>query len=318
MNKISVVIPAYNSEEYIKDCLDSVLSQKRAVFEIVVINDGSTDKTEDIVLAFQKKYLNIKYYKIPNGGQSSARNYGIAQAQGEYILFVDSDDILSDGALDVLSAKLDTNYVDIIFFNGKSFYDDDSLKDDHVFNYKRSKLLYNRTMDIREFSKFTIQTGGFIAQPCLFLFKKELLQGYGFYPGIIQEDNLFTAQLMLMSIGQCLVISDDLYNRRVRHESTITSAKNIRNVKGYTICATELSKIKNNNSLTNKLIERLCFVWFKEALAINSEFNLGAEKYVITEIKKSNVSLISKIILTNKILLVSVLKIKRLIKYLKR
>lgn len=316
--KISVVIPAYNSEYYIEDCINSIFSQNKKEFEVIVVDDGSTDKTKEIVLTYQVKYSAIKYYYITNSGQSTARNYGVERATGDYILFVDSDDMLLPGALDILSSKLENHAADIIFFNGTSFYDDDSLKREHVFDYKRSETLYNHTMDISAFSKFTIQTGGFIAQPCLYIFKKDILEDHSFYPGIIQEDNLFTAQLMLNSTGQCLVIADELYNRRVRKESTITSVKTCRNVEGYTVCAVELAKTKGNNFTINKLIERLCFIWFKEALVINSEFDLNSKKYIMAEIQKSNITYLSKIILTNKIILALVLNIKSLVKYLKR
>lgn len=89
MPRISVVIPAYNCERFIKDAIESVLNQTFNDYEIIVIDDGSTDKTKDAVLQFREK---VKYVYQPNGGPASARNTGAALSQGEYIAFLDSDD----------------------------------------------------------------------------------------------------------------------------------------------------------------------------------------------------------------------------------
>lgn len=91
---LSIIIPVYNVEEYIYDCLYSVLNIDNLNYEIILINDGSTDRSGDIIKEFAKKYHNIKIIEQENKGLSAARNKGIQNAIGEYILFVDSDDYL--------------------------------------------------------------------------------------------------------------------------------------------------------------------------------------------------------------------------------
>ena len=109
---ISVIIPLYNKEKSISSTIESVLSQTYKDFELIIINDGSTDKSEEII----RKYLNdsrIKYYYKTNSGVSSTRNYGINIAKGEWILFLDADDELSINGLNSLSKFTEYN-VDII------------------------------------------------------------------------------------------------------------------------------------------------------------------------------------------------------------
>ena len=90
--KVSVIVPVYNTYDYLNKCLDSLVNQSFKDYEIIIVNDGSTDDSEKIIKKYQKKYSNIKYYYKENGGLSSARNYGIKYANGDYIAFVDSDD----------------------------------------------------------------------------------------------------------------------------------------------------------------------------------------------------------------------------------
>lgn len=104
---ISIIVPIYNSEKTLACCIDSIVSQTYQDFELLLINDGSTDHSEFICLNYVKQYGDkVKYYVKNNGGVSSARNYGIEQANGEYICFVDSDDYVDAAYLEVLHNSL--------------------------------------------------------------------------------------------------------------------------------------------------------------------------------------------------------------------
>lgn len=92
MPKVSVIVPVYNVEEYLERCLDSLVNQTLKDIEIIIVNDGSTDGSKEKIQKYINKYKNIVYLEKENGGLSSARNYGIPYAKGEYIGFVDSDD----------------------------------------------------------------------------------------------------------------------------------------------------------------------------------------------------------------------------------
>lgn len=100
MAKVSVIIPAYNSEQFIAETLDSLVSQTLKDIEVIIVNDGSTDGTQEIIDAYCEKYSIFKSFIKENGGVSRARNYGLERATGEYVVFLDADDTYSEGSLE--------------------------------------------------------------------------------------------------------------------------------------------------------------------------------------------------------------------------
>ena len=111
---ISVIIPVYGVEKYIKQCLDSVINQSYENLEIIVVNDGTTDKSAEIAKEFAQKDSRIKVYDYENGGLSVARNRGLEIARGEYISFVDGDDWLHPDFYKKLADALEANSADIV------------------------------------------------------------------------------------------------------------------------------------------------------------------------------------------------------------
>ena len=102
--KYSVIIPVYNSEKTIKRCIESITSQKRTDVEIIIVNDGSTDMSENFCKELQNEYNNIIYIHKENGGVSSARNSGLSVARGKYVMFVDSDDYVDSKCFEILDS----------------------------------------------------------------------------------------------------------------------------------------------------------------------------------------------------------------------
>ena len=124
---ISIVVPAYNVEAYIDDCLNSIIDQNFDEYEVIVIDDGSFDNTTFICEAFKKNDPRIKFIRKKNGGASSARNMGLAEASGEYVFFVDADDMLTEDCLEKLSAFVKTNPEYDLYINDYyEYYDEDS------------------------------------------------------------------------------------------------------------------------------------------------------------------------------------------------
>lgn len=113
---VSIIVPVYNGEEYLRECLDTILSQKFIDFEVLCINDGSTDASEGILREYTQKDNRIKLYTKENGGLSSARNYGLSKAQGNYVLFVDCDDGLAPNALSILTEAAKRKNADVVAF----------------------------------------------------------------------------------------------------------------------------------------------------------------------------------------------------------
>lgn len=122
MPKISVIIPVYNVEEYIEECLESVVSQSFNDFEVLVINDGSPDHSQNIVDRYVKKYPFVHSYKKENGGLSSARNYGLKKAKADYVYFLDGDDFIDQDLLQKCYETMKRTGADVVYFDFYEYY----------------------------------------------------------------------------------------------------------------------------------------------------------------------------------------------------
>ncbi len=115
MTDISIIVPVYNAEKYLKKCLDSLVNQTKKELEFILINDGSTDKSEEIIKTYKDK--RIKYFKNKNQGIGKTRNFGIEKATGKYIMFLDSDDYFSNDACEILYKTAEKEKADLIVFD---------------------------------------------------------------------------------------------------------------------------------------------------------------------------------------------------------
>lgn len=121
---ISIIIPVYNVEQYLDKCLQSVIHQTYQDIEIILVDDGSSDNSGILCDKWQEKDSRIKVIHKSNGGVSNARNVAIEQANGEYLMFIDSDDIVSDDLCKVLFEMLKNNNADISICNATHIFDD--------------------------------------------------------------------------------------------------------------------------------------------------------------------------------------------------
>lgn len=236
--KISVIIPAFNAENYIEECIQSVIENKQDNLEVIIINDGSIDRTAEIISSFKENF--IKVIHTENQGQSAARNIGISISTGDYIIFLDSDDKLHKNALLRLTEEIITQKADVIFFESQVFFDDDLLSGKFNPNYDRNPTLENKKFSGVDFFKHSIQINNYIVSPCLFIASKEAISGTTFKEGIIHEDNLFTTSILLGKNISVMCIKEKLHLRRVRHGSVMTQLKNQKHLDGYHACINEL------------------------------------------------------------------------------
>ena len=128
--KFSIIVPVYKVEDYLQACVDSLLAQGEYEdqMEILLIDDGSPDRSGELCDRLIEKHEQIKAFHKPNGGLSSARNYGLDRATGEYVLFVDSDDVIESDTLKKIAEALDQfGEVDAVFFDG---VEDDGVHQD--------------------------------------------------------------------------------------------------------------------------------------------------------------------------------------------
>ena len=250
---VSVVVPVYNVEKYLWECLDSICGQTLRNIEIICVNDGSTDGSLAILEEYAAKDSRIRIISQENRGLSAARNAGLSVARGKYIYFMDSDDVSPQGALVKMFAEMEINSLDVLFFGAESFFESEELEKAHPVY----KTLYKRR-------SFETQSGqslvlafkkagcGFSPSACCYCSSRIFLNenSIRFPEGILYEDNVFFWK-MILSATRAKSISDALFRRRVRAGSTMTNKKiSFRNFKSYATVVSELEKLAGTLSGT--------------------------------------------------------------------
>ena len=190
--KISVIVPVYNVEKYLSRCVDSILSQSFSDFELILVNDGSTDSSEKICDEYGKKDGRVKVIHKKNGGQSSARNAGIKNSIGEYISFVDSDDWISKDYLDYLYLLIKKYNADVSSANF-IFTSKENIK---FPVYSREKLVKNTYSILQFYLKQDKMHGKNDFAVWGKLYKKELFYDVKFPIGKIYEDNIINFEIL--------------------------------------------------------------------------------------------------------------------------
>lgn len=174
---ISVIIPVYNAEKTISKCIDSVLCQTYQDFEILLINDGSPDNSEEVCLKYAESDERVRYIKKENGGVSTARNRGINEAKGEYVSFIDSDDWIEPETLDVLFKSAKANNADIVIPRTRMvFCDTQGNFEKNVYNDDDYDLVVTKNSLKDEFEH--LRESWALYSTCGRLYKKEHLERY--------------------------------------------------------------------------------------------------------------------------------------------
>lgn len=212
--KFSIIIPVYNVEAYLRECLDSVLNQTFPDWEAICVNDGSTDQSEKILEEYAQKDGRIHCFTKANGGTSTARNVGLKEAKGEYIVFLDGDDWLELNALQTMSDHL--NYEDILCFSGRRYFEETNSYHpaDRLMerNYPTGMDYYNENALLhRDFAFVCVVLRAYQRR---FLMEHQLF----FDDDISYEDNLWVP-ITLYHSKTVNVISDTLYEYRIRQGS---------------------------------------------------------------------------------------------------
>lgn len=218
MNLVSVIVPIYNVEKYLARCINSLIQQTYSNIEILLINDGSKDNCELICQEFLKKDKRIRYYKKENGGLSSARNYGIDRANGDYLVFIDSDDCVSRDMINVLLETALSNDVDIVECEFLEFFENDTINDSNVDSARNSKLYSS----YEAISSLICNTG---ITPIAWnkIYKRQMFNQLRYKEGIYHEDEELIVKLLSRANNICK-IDVPLYFYMIRNGS-ITNSK---------------------------------------------------------------------------------------------
>lgn len=205
--KISIIIPVYNVEKYLHECLDSIINQTFTDIEIICVDDGSTDKSSEILEEYEQKDKRFTVISQPNKGVSAARNRGMQQAKGKYIMFVDSDDYIASNACELIYNSAEEKRCDILLFPHYNFSastcrDDGRLLDLYI-------TLKDNTTTFKEYSDEFLLTP---SETHSKLYKADFLRKYNLHwETQIQycEDRIFI--LMLLFMQKPLVFYTNIY-----------------------------------------------------------------------------------------------------------
>ena len=225
--KISVIIPIYNSENFIKECLNSLINQSFKNFEIIGINDGSTDNSLKILKEFEEKDERI-YLKTQNNlGAGIARNVGMKMAKGEYLIFLDSDDIFNETMLEELYAKIKGNNLEIVICNSNSF---DTLNNKKIFYGKRYSFSDEQMMILnKNFSSLNIEKDFFdlfIWWPWDKIFKKKFIENLGIeFQNLKSTNDLFFICSAVISSNKITFLDKVFINHRVNIKTSIENSR---------------------------------------------------------------------------------------------
>ena len=215
--KISVIVPVYNVEAYLERCVESILQQTYAHFELILINDGSTDSSGQICDHLASQYENIKVYHIENAGVSNARNMGIQLATGSWVTFIDSDDFVTQDYLATLASAVEG--VNVGFVIAPLHHIKNGVVTDLPPHSGKTELW--STEETMKELLMTTRTSFF---PVAKLFKRDLLADDKFNTNYhLAEDALFLTELLLKTRCSCVFIDKPVYYYDHREGSATTS-----------------------------------------------------------------------------------------------
>lgn len=269
--KVSFILPIYNVEKYLSECVESLLAQTYNDFEILLVDDGSSDNCPTLCDEWARVDHSIKALHKPNGGLSDARNYGLEHAQGDYVVFVDSDDFWVDkNCLERLMNVVEAHpECDFIGFNCSYYYSDS--------NTLNKRVAYDECLS-KSTDKNTalwslVASGTFPMSACLKIIKREFLLGMGlrFIKGTIAEDIPWFINLLEGS-GNCIFVNQYIYAYRQNVAGSITASGNSKSTSDlFTIVKNEVNKM-NERSFSKEAKDSLySFLAYEFCILLTSD-----------------------------------------------
>ena len=247
---ISVIVPVYNVEEYLEECLESIKRQTYTDIEVILVNDGSIDRSKEICERYCEKDSRFKLVSQENKGQSVARNLGMAESKGEFISFVDSDDVLKEDMLDQLMKQMTSEDIDIVecwYTNEKQELELSIPKNvKTIFQGDSKEALVSLCKD-------NIVRLNAVAK----LFRRQVIVNFPFLEGLFYED-VYGGIGILKHIRKMVKINYIGYYYRVRQGSIMNREFNIKNLDLFTICD-KLEQLYQGDTFALAYIHRRLF-----------------------------------------------------------
>lgn len=246
MIKVSIIIPAFNVGKYIEECLESVISQTLRNIEIIIVNDGSNDNTQEIINRYSEKDLRIKVISQKNKGISNARNTGAAIARGEYIYFMDSDDFIDIDSMEILYELASEHGCDMIYGDKVNFKEGTLNYKDVLKKRKDDKNRYDFLYydNARKF----ILSSNYQIMVWRYLIKRDLWENlnFSFYENIYYEDCEFTNKCIFKA-SKIGYVNHAFYYYRQRRGSFVHSEMTKHKAKSALVVAESLYCFYDNN-----------------------------------------------------------------------
>ena len=215
MKLVSIVVPVYNNEKYISQCINSILSQSYTNFELILVDDGSEDESGKICDDYADKDSRITTFHIENQGSAVARNVGLDHSNGEYISMVDSDDCIPVDYLATLVKTMEQTNSDIVGHLFKAFVDDKELSDFRIPKFSRNSItVFNRDEALSELV-FNYSTA--LNSPCK-LYRKKVFEKYR-YPKVRKNDDEWAIHHLLINSDRIAFINERIYWYRINKHS---------------------------------------------------------------------------------------------------
>ena len=279
----SIVIPVYNVEKYLEECVDSILKQKFTDYEIILVDDGSNDSSGDICDKYSEKYVFIKTIHKKNGGQSDARNVGTAVALGDYIIYIDSDDYVSDDEfLSDISKHILTYGSEIVMYKFSKYFDESKILDKCSFSFPDTKKFAGDELLLE-----MVKRDAYYGMAWTKAFKRSIASEFD--TSLVCEDMDWFFNLL--SNSKSFSVIDKEYIAYRQRAGSVTSSLKIRNLSDFIVTLEKWSKIiaqaefseSKRRALNGSLAK-----YYSNLLIVYSRLNDKCKKEYVNRIKSLN------------------------------
>lgn len=248
---VSIIVPVYNVSKYLSDCINSIITQTYSNIEIILVNDGSTDNSGRMCESFAMKDDRISVYHINNAGVSNARNVGINHSNGEFLLFVDSDDWIEVNTVEISIKKICETKSDLLIYAMEI----DRHKNDIIQSIDKKSIDKNIEVDIFDFKEYYsyLFEADYLSSSCTKLFKTSIIKEHNLYFStelVIYEDLVFVLNYIQCSKKIC-AIRDVLYHYRMDVNIYIVNKRKTKNI------------LRNIDIVANKFLSCAIFLGIK-------------------------------------------------------
>lgn len=283
--KFSIILPVYNVEKYLLECIESILCQTIKDYEIILVDDGSNDGSPALCDKLAEKYEFVKVIHKPNGGQSDARNVGTEAATGEYIIYIDSDDfLLRNDFLEKVDEKIRTG-ADLIFYKYQKYFDSSKLLEDCGYSYSTAMAKNDYAGKIAAL----VKADAFYGMAWIKAIKRNIIQknNIEFEVGLLGEDMDWNYHIIFKSTS--IEFIDESFIAYRQREGSTTSTQRIKNLTDFIYILEKWSK-KIETLIKNKELKIALFgslaKYYSNLLVVYSRLADSKKTEYIPRIKK--------------------------------